>query len=491
MENSPPTAKSPGLLRRLADLPPRGEALVWLFLVVVTVGTRVYLVHLMPLGLWSNDAGSYAYSAFRWIHTGIWETDPRRGPVYSMLIALCGKVWGSIYSLMILQHVMGVTAILLSALVLRLLHGKRALVPLALCGYAYAVYGLPLSLEHLVRNETILFFCASVSLATWYFAIRWRQPHWLWITGVAAAILTATKNVWLPFPLLFAGATLWYFRREMRFAVVQVVIFAVAFGAPYMAAKVFKQRTLGVDRSDEPQDGVLWYGRVAQFTYLDGGIEPDIKKQIRSQVEDYQRQVFAYNPPRLDNNLILKTTVVPTLKHILGKEGKNGDDLNRLCRALALEAIRTHPLEYALQVWRDLVKMHLIAGQRYVDPGNKEAESQLDLLGKLDKPDPMIHAPEAIAKLNQIIQVEQAAEDPSATSKKDEAAGPPFGGTYRWLLLSSWLFDLTPVLLTSLLLPVIFFLSPVPTRAWWLGCAGIWYFTMVLLATVGGCSTGT
>src|ERR1700728_249903 len=101
------------VFRRLSDLPPWAEPVAWAFLIAVTIGMRLYLIHLLPVGLWSKDAGSYAYSAFRWIHTGIWETDPRRGPIYSMLIALCGKLWGSIYSLMILQHIMGICAILL------------------------------------------------------------------------------------------------------------------------------------------------------------------------------------------------------------------------------------------------------------------------------------------------------------------------------------------------------------------------------------------
>jgi hypothetical protein len=477
-----------GVLRRLSDLPVWAEVVVWAFLVTVTVGMRLYLIHLLPIGLWSKDAGSYAYSAFRWLHTGIWETDPRRGPIYSMLIALCGKLWGSISSLMILQHAMGVIAILLSVLVLRLLHGRRALIPLAACGYAYGVYGLPLYLEHLVRNETVLFFCGTVSLATWFFAIRRRQPHWLWITGIAAAILTATKNVWLPFPLVFAVATLWYFRKEMRLAVTQVLIFAVAFTVPYMGAKVFKHRTLGVDRSDEPQDGVLLYGRTAQFTYLDGGIEPDIKIQIRDQVLAYQHEVFGdgSKPPHLNNNEILKVTVVPHLNAMLRKEGKTGDDLNALCRALAIEAIRTHPLQYARQVWRDMVHMHLTGGVRYVAPDDSEPETQRELLEELPTPDPMIRAPEALAKLDQITGQTAADDQGQAPTKKEmrQASKGRFN-TYRRLLLSAWLFDLAPVLLTSLLLPVVFFLSPLPTRAWWLGSAGIWYFTVVLLSTVG------
>ena len=479
-----PMQKMHNFFRRLSNLPAGAETAVWIFLVAVTVGMRLYLIHLLPIGLWSKDAGSYAYSAFRWIHTGYWETDPRRGPIYSMLIALCGKLWGSITSLMILQHVMGVTAILLSILALRLLHGRRALIPLAACGYAYGVNGLPLYLEHLVRNETLLFFCGSVALVTWLFAIRWRQPHWLWITGISVALLTATKNVWLPFPIVFAAGTFWYFGKEMRLAVTQVLIFAVAFGVPYMGAKVFKHRTLGIDRSDEPQEGVLLYGRTAQFTYLNGGIYPELKAQIRPEVEAYEREVFGdgTKPPHLDNNEILKKTVVPHLNRILRKEGKNGEDLNQICRALAIEAIKTHPVPYAEQVLRDMVRMHLTSGERYVAPDNSEPESQLELLGELNQPDPIIHAPESIAILKQITAGQEQAT-PGKKAKRHTTAGR--FDTYADLLLSSWLFDLAPVLLTSMLLPLLFLLSEGPTRAWWLGLGGIWYFTVVLLSTVG------
>jgi len=485
--SSGPIGKVRGVFRRLSDLPGWAEVAVWAFIVAVTVGMRIYLIHLMPVGLWSKDAGSYAYSAFRWIHTGVWETDPRRGPVYSMLIALCGKLWGSVYSIMLLQHVMGVTAILLSVYALRLMHGRRALIPLAACGYAYGMYGLPLYMEHLVRNEILLFFCGTASLVTWLFAIRWRQPHWLWITGVAAAILSATKNVWLPFPVLFVMATLWYFRKEWRLAVTQVLIFTVAFAVPYMGAKVFKHRTLGVDRSDEPQEGVLLYGRTAQFTYLDGGIDPDIKKLIRPDVEAYQREVFGNGsqPPHLNNNEILKKTVVPLLTKTLRQEGKTGDELNELCRALAVEGIRHHPLQYGAQVWRDMVRMHLTNGVRYVAPDDSELESQRSLLLELEHPDPLIHVQESVAKL-EAIEGMQAGAGAAATpksSKKHVATGRFV--TYRRLLLSAWMFDVVPVLLTSLLMPVVFFLSPAPTRAWWFGAAGLWYFTVVLLATVG------
>ena len=480
--DSPSTNPVRNVIRRLSDLPQWAEIAIWAFIVAVTVGIRLYLVHLLPVGLWSKDGGSYAYSAFHWIHTGIWETDPRRGPIYSMFIAFCAKLWGSVYSIMVVQHVMGIAAILLTLLTLRLMHGRRALIPLAACGYAYGLYGLPVYMEHLVRNETLLFFCGSISLVTWYLAIRQHNAQWIWITALSAAILSATKNVWFPFPVLFIWATLWYFRKDRRFAVTQVLIFIVAFALPYEGAKIFKAHTLGEDRSDEPQDGVLLYGRTAQFTYLDGGIDPDIKQEIRPQVEAYVKEVNRFSPPRLDNNEILKTTVVPTLMKIYRKEGKSGEDLNKLCQALAVEGIKHHPIQYALQVWRDMVHMHLTCGVRYVAPDDSEIDSQRELLTELIKPDPIIHVPESMAKLNAI-----AGAEPIPGSEKQVKRHQSTGrfATYRLFLLSSWLFDIVPVLLTTLLMPVVFFLTPRPTRAWWLGAAGLWYFTVVLLCTIG------
>jgi len=494
MDSPSPTSPTPAssnpvraLVRRLSDLPAWAEPVIWIFLAGVTAGMRLYLIHLLPVGLWSKDGSSYGYSAFHWIHTGVWQTDPRRGPVYSILIAFCGKLWGSVYSIMALQHAMGIAAILLMLLTLRLMHGRRALLPLAVCGYAYGVYGLPLYMEHLVRNETLLFFCGSVSLATWFLAIRSRSAGWIWLTGIAAAILSATTNVWLPFPVLFVWATLWYFRREKRFAITQVVIFCIAFGVPYMGAKVFKHRTLGVDRSDEPQEGVLLYGRTAQFTYLDGGIEPAIKQQIRADVEAYRREVYGdgTKPPHLDNNEILKKTVVPHLTRIYRTEDKDGEALNQLCRNLALEGIRHHPFQYAAQVWRDMAHMHLTSGVRYVAPDDSEIDSQRDLLSGLVNPDPIIHVQDSLAKLNAIAGGPPAPDSGGAESKEQRHAAPSRFGTYRIVLLSAWMFDMAPVLLTTLLLPLVFFLTPAPRRAWWLGAAGLWYFTMVLLSTVG------
>ena len=108
-------------------------------------------------------------------------------------------------------------------------------------------------------------------------------------------------------------------------------------------------------------------------------------------------------------------------------------------------------------------------------------------------PDPIIHAQQSEAELA-TMTVTTATENPNtnnangATTPKKHVKRHAMKGrfdAYRRVLLTAWMFDVTPVLWTSLLLPLVFFLTPPPTRAWWLGAAGLWYFTAVLLCTVG------
>jgi hypothetical protein len=129
-----------------------------------------------------------------------------------------------------------------------------------------------------------------------------------------------------------------------------------------------------------------------------------------------------------------------------------------------------------------MVHMHLTCGVRYVAPDDTEIDSQRELLTGLINPDPIIHVQDSLAKLNAIAG-DQPVQDPGKKEKRHETTG--HFATYRVVLLTSWIFDFVPVLLTTLLMPVVFFLTPKPTRAWWLGAAGLWYFTVVLLSTVG------
>lgn len=463
------TETIPSRLLRFALNPTRSaEVVIWILLIAAIIGVRMYLVHLLPVAIWSKDANSYAHSAFVWVHGGAWETDPRRGAIYSLLIAFCTKLWGNIESLMLVQHALGAVAVFLGILALRLLHGRRALLPIAACGYAYAVYGLPISLEHVVRNETLLFFFGTLAFVSWLLAIQRNQPHWLWICGISIGLGTLTKNVFVPIPLVLIAGHLWYYRQSPRLAVKQVVIFVIALVIPFLGEKTLKTMTIH-ERPPEPQSGILLYGRTAQFTFLDGGIEPAIKQEIRVDVENYRKQVYGdgTKPPRLDNNVVIKRTIVPHLQRILyDRQHKTPAELDKFCRALAIEAIRTHPREYAMQIWRDLVTLQIHLGSRVQAPTQNDLNDLKGLLRHHETFDPLMHVEDTLNALE------------ARTHRKHFS-------TYLHTLNSAWLFRLAPVLLTTLLLPLLVVRARPPLRLWWLGTAAAWYFTVVLLCTVG------
>ena len=343
----------------------------------------------------------------------------------------------------------------------RLTLGRRALVPLMLCGLSYALFGWTLYLEHLLRNETLLFFFGSLTFGSWLLSLHREKTGWLWLTGISAALLTLTKNVYAPFPLLVVGGYLFFFRANLKWAARQVLVFAIAFALPLLANKALNSVTPHT-RPPEPQDGILFYGRTAQFTVLEKGKHLDLKAAIAQEVEDYRKL------PRLDNNLILKRTVVPHLNRILTEQGKLPVDLNRLCWELGLEGVNANRLAYVKQVLGDMqeILFNITAGNCTPNPEDLEAAQ------KTLQEAPLSHDP--------------LADLPGSVAQLQAAARSGHFTTYHSLISSSGLFRFrSAALLVTLLLPLFWWRTRGPYRLWWMGLCGIWCFTIVLLCTVG------
>ena len=98
----------------------------WILLAAAVVAARVYMAQVLPGYLWSKDSRGYAGAAVQWLGTGHWENDPKRGPVYSLVIAACLKMWGSFAAVVAVQHVLGGLTVLGCAAVLRAMCGRRA-----------------------------------------------------------------------------------------------------------------------------------------------------------------------------------------------------------------------------------------------------------------------------------------------------------------------------------------------------------------------------
>lgn len=416
-------------------------------------GIRAYLFHLLPTYLWSKDSGSYARSAFEWLETGKWETDPRRGPVYSLFLAGCLRLWGDFNSVIIVQHLLGSAAVLASFALLQHLAKPAPLAAFFLCGYAYAVFGGILHMGHLIRNETLLLVFGSAALISWYAALESGKTRWLLVSGIANALITITKNIYLPLPIFILGAIFWRYRVDWRKMAVHAGIYMVGLSLPFGCARFIKPKT------KEPQEGFLLYARVAQFTVLDEGIEPALKEIIRPDIEAY-RQL-----PKLDNNVILKRTAVPKINQFCKLRGQTMADSNKLCRTLALEAILAHPKEYALQVLGDFLHLQFKNATRINKPDEEDALSNAKLLRNT-----------ADAKWT---------HPPQSITLSESSGRVGHFSIYRRITSQAWLFSQAPVFLTTLLLPVFIWFTREQRRVWWLGLAALWYFTLALNSTVG------
>jgi hypothetical protein len=335
---------------------------------------------------------------------------------------------------------------------------------------------MPLELECLIRNETLLVLFSTVAFGAWFFALR-KGPAAAWyaLSGLAAGLLQLLKGIFPMFPLLVVGGIAWQWRREPGRACLLAGCFLVPFALPLVASKLYTHAT-GTARPAEPEAGEMFYGRTAQWTYLDGGVAADLKPRIRAQVEDYIRHTRATG--RLDNNEIVKRTVVPTLKGILIDERHlQPADVDRLCWQLGLEAVKHHPVDFARQVLHDWYFLNFITAQRMIFFKREEL-------------------PPSVRDATQFASEHYAADDRLAqrlfaldASRAAIAAGVQAHSGLQIFArflnrLAMWRL-VSPVFITTLLLPVLVYYTRAGDRLFWLGMAVVWYLYLALLGSVG------
>jgi hypothetical protein len=465
-------------VRTLAILrdPPRGLRIAcWLAIAGLIAGTRLWIALHLPTYLWTRDSGSYVAPALSWLEGQPWVTSPRRGPVYSLFIALIGRAGGSFATVANVQHVVGALTALLTIAMARAWLGRTAFWPLIFCSFWYALFGMPMELECLIRNETLLVLFSTVAFGGWFFALRTGSAGWSALSGLASGLLQLLKGIFPIYPLLVLGGIAWQWRRRPARACLLAGCYLVLFALPLGASKLYT-RASHTARPAEPEAGEMFYGRTAQWTYLDGGVAADLKPRIRAQVEEYIRHTRATG--RLDNNEIVKRTVVPTLKGILIDERHlEPADVDRLCWKLGFEAVEHHPAGFLKQVLHDCYFLNFITAQRMIFFKREEL-------------------PPSVRDATQFASEHYAAGDPLAqrlfgleAARAAITAGVQTHGglqTFARFLnrLAVWRL-VSPVFVTTLLLPVLVYFTRAPDRLFWLGMAILWYFYLALLASVG------
>lgn len=451
------------------------EMVVALVVAVLIVGLRVWTATHLPTYVWTRDSGSYITSATEWLRTGQWVTSARRGPVYSLFMAAIFRAGGTLITVATVQAVIGACTSLLTLLMARAWLGRRALWPLACCACLYALYGMPIELERLIRNETLLTLFATLTFGAWCFALRTGSAGWFTLSGLATGLMHLLKGIFPIFPVLVIVLTGWTWRRQPARALKLAACYLLLFALPLATSKLYN-RLSGTTRPAEPEAGEMFYGRTAQWTVLDGGIVPEIKRRIHDQAAAYADRYRRTG--KLDNNEIVKRTVVPSLKTILVDEGHGQlTDVDHLCWRLGLEAVAHHPFAYLKQVIHDLYYLNFITAQRFIVflPHQLQSaghDAEAFLTGR---------PPEDQAISARLFDL------PASRAAIHEATKPTSGleRFARFITKIGRLRVLSPVFLTTLLLPLLCSLTRGRERRFWIGNVVLWYYYLALLSTVG------
>ena len=463
------------LPRWLQPPSPGVEVLGWLLVAAGLVGIRWFVAVHLPTYVWTRDSGSYVAPAAAWLQTGQWVTSARRGPVYSLFIAAILKGGGTLATVATAQTILGALTAALTIFMARVWLGRRAVWPLLVCAGFYALYGMPVELERLIRNETLLTLFATLAFGAWFFALRRGSAAWAAASGLCSGLMQLLKGIFPVFPLIVMCLVAWNWRDRPRRAVALAGCYLIMFSLPLAGSKLYT-RLSGTARPPEPEDGQMFYGRTAQWTYLEGGIAPDIKARIHDQARAYGDRFRKTG--KLDNNEIVKRTVVPSLKTILVDErGQTLVDVNRFCWRLGLEGVAHHPLAYARQFGHDLYYLNFISAQRFVVFQPKQLKSAVSDAEKY-----VAARPAGERSLDaRIFDLPRARAAVGGATGKDGA----LARFSRLMKIAGWLRLVSPVFLTTLALPFLAYRRRGRERLFWIGSALLWFYYLVLLSTVG------
>lgn len=443
------------------------EVGTWIIVIGAAVVPRLWIASLLPTYVWSEDSNSYVESALRWLDGGGWVTSSKRGPLYSVFVALVLKLGGTFWTVVVVQHVLGVLTVVFACAVARRCAGPASWLPLLLCGTGYAMHGLPVYLEHLIRSETLLATMCALWLGTWALGLRLGSRCWMASAGLFAGLLQLGKGMFPLVPLVSIASVFWpSFPRAKRLAAAG--LFCLTFALTWAMDRA--QRALDSDESGgNSQMGKLLYARVAQWTVLDGGIEPELKEALRPSVAAY------LDKGQLDNNWVLKKGPAVVVRAHVASRGGDEAEFGRLCRRLAMEAIMAQPGAFLRQVANDAVTLHRKTGRSF------EWLRPRSLLAVADDIETYLKEQSEFAHLlGKIADADRVGATIRASASEDH-----FEAFHRWVY-RSWLFrEHSPVMLATLCLLALPFVSRGWVRPFAAGLSLVWFFSIAILCTVG------
>lgn len=294
---------------------------------------RALLLSYSPYVYWGADSKSYFSFAGEFLTRGILHFDAKRRYIYPALMLPVALLPGSpLKWLAWLQPALGLASLLPLGYVVRksFVHWRWLILPVTIF---YAGNPIIFWYEHELLGDTLFFDAIVWMLAGWAAWTgelnRARAARLWWWFFVPLAILVLTKPSARFFaPGILLGLLAVYAWRVLRWP------HAVA-----LVALILTATTVG----DEEQGNWLLYTSVFPLTRMDTPLHAEYKAEIRDIVEETKANLDFYYRKDAIAFKFLRTPRDQTNRPLWQELGRDEKKLSRVCRDLAVEAIKARP----------------------------------------------------------------------------------------------------------------------------------------------------
>jgi hypothetical protein len=347
------------LLRDVVDFffrPPRWfEPLVWSLLLAAVIVPRFLMFTVAPSALWSGDAGSFIHPAMQ-ILSGEKDILSKRGAGYIlMLITFIEFPQHFFPALAVFQQSIMGGVILGAAVFMRLLLGRSALFFILIFGSGAAFYDVPIFVAHLIRNEALQAFCLMLGMGFLGLAMKKKNLSSATASGVFFALTNLVKAT-QPLMILFSAALLWWRYRKLKAGWAVGLAAIVGYYAVYILTTLGGVVT-GVNFKTRSYAGCELYSQVAHLGWTHSKKYPQISAAIRDEVEKYISL-------KERNNGYVHDYIISEISRFTTDEPNSYVSVDKICRTLAFEILRTYPLRCAQDFWQKAVIFHTRTGYK-------------------------------------------------------------------------------------------------------------------------------
>ena len=343
---------------------------------VLAVLARLIWVLALPPLLHLDSDSYFEITQRLWRGEGFGDLS-RRTPLYPLFLWLAGRsATAGLFPVVVAQHLLGMATVVLFYLLARRLFPVRMRPAAVVSGLVLAALSYPILIEHSILSESLFAFLLAASA---YSLLAWWQEdrsHYAWGCGALLALAALTRPIAAGVFPLWAGLLFlleWKSDRKraagflLRAGLAWAVLLLPLLIRNYAVMGSFAlERSLGRNLISVA-DRWISYGVVN---------EPGVYPEVKSVYGAYRQQ-------KRGPDAVVVYSALPELRRVTGWSDA---EIDRALAAIAWEAIRAHPWEFAKTRLRRLPLL-------FRDPGPSqwsafEAETYLPFLQFLGRINP-------------------------------------------------------------------------------------------------------